>query len=96
MIEDKEGLFSKDYVVIFTDGKKLEFDSKGNWKSINFHDTEIPAAMLPEQIVEYVKTQYPGQIITKIEKENKKYEVDLNNGLELIFNNKFQFIKLDR
>jgi hypothetical protein len=93
ILEDKE-ILSKEYKVQFTNNLQIEFDGKGNWKEVDGKNTAIPATIIPAKIATYVKTNFPKDKITKIEKETLGYETKLSNGLELKFNPKGEFIKI--
>lgn len=91
----ESGFFSKEYTVIFTNGEKIEFDSNGNWTEISCKRSAVPASIVPPQISSYVKKNYPGCIIIKIERDDKEYEIDLSNRIEITFNKKFQVIDIE-
>lgn len=92
---DKE-LFDTSYEVIFSDGNKVEFDKKGNWKDIDCTYTELPSALVPAQIRNYVSKNYPNIKIDKIEKESRgRISVELSNDVELLFDSAFKLIDID-
>lgn len=92
---DKE-TFSTDYKVKFTDGSEIEFDSKGEWTEIDGNKTVIPTGFIQKSILTYVKEKFPNTQIIKIEKGRfGKQEVKLSNGLELEFNSKGEFKRID-
>ncbi len=78
------------YDVIFTDGRKVEFNHKGDWKEVDCNTQEVPSAIIPIQIAEYVAAKYPFMAIIKIERDHKNVEIELNNNIELTFNSKCQ------
>lgn len=85
-----------DYEVILTDGTEVEFDDKGNWKKIETpNDKSVPASLLPQAMKEYVSKNHKGANIVGVEKERNKYEVELSNGLDLIFDLNGNFVKFD-
>ncbi len=88
-------VFGKTYDVIFTNGEKIEFDSKGQWRDIECRQLHVPAALIPAAIANYVKKNYPQTTILKIERDRRTYEIELSNRLELKFNNAFQLIDID-
>lgn len=94
IIEDKE-TFSKDYKVQFANSVEVEFDRKGNWEEVDGNHNAIPVSIIPKTIATYVKTNFPNSTITKIDKGTWGYEVNLNNGLELEFNTKGNFLRID-
>jgi hypothetical protein len=75
----------RDYDVILTDGTEVEFMKSGEWKEVNRRGLEVPQDIVLPAIANYVKTNFPGSIIVAIEKDDRKLEVKLNNGLELNF-----------
>ncbi len=94
IIEDKE-TFSTDYKVQFANNIEVEFDGKGNWEEVDGNHNAIPQAIVPKAIASYIKTNYPNIPVIKIDKSKWGYEVELNNGLELEFNSKGSFIRID-
>lgn len=92
----ESGIIERSYDVIFTNGDKLEFDRKGNWTDIDCKYSEVPAAAIPAQIVNYVKKNHGGVKILKIERERNRHDVDLSNGWELTFDKNFNIIDIDR
>ncbi len=92
---DKE-TFSTDYKVKFTNGVEIEFDSKGEWMEVDGNKTNIPTGFIQKSILTYVKAKFPNAQIIKIEKSRfGKQEVKLSNGLELEFNSKGEFKRID-
>lgn len=87
--------FSKDYEVILTNGTKIEFDGDGAWTEVDGKRNAIPTGFVPKSISNYVKKSFPNAKIKKIEKKRFKYEVELTNGLDLEFNSRGQFTKID-
>ena len=76
-------------------GTKLEFDKKGNLKEIDCKQGIVPALLIPQAIKNYVKDNYAGKSVKKIEINKNEYEVELTNGLDLTFNKHFQLIDID-
>lgn len=89
-------LFSKSYEVLFTNGDKLEFDSKGAWTEVNCKYSAVPAEIIPAAIKTYINQHYPDTKIIKIEKDSRDYEVELSNKWEIKFDKKFNVIDIDR
>lgn len=92
---DKD-LTDKSYDVIFTDGTKLEFDRNGKWTEISCPNGQVPAALIPAAITQYVKSHYASAIIVKIERDKRETEVKLADGMEITFNAKYQVVDIDR
>ena len=87
----------KSYDVIFTNGDKVEFDKKGKWTNVDCKHTQVPVAIIPTAIQQYVAKQYPDAKVVQIELTDRKgYDVDLNNGFDLEFDKKFRVVDIDR
>ena len=84
-----------DYTIVYESGEKVEFDKKGNWKDIECYSSKVPANVVPEQISSYLKKNYPGKSVVKLERHRSVYEVKLNNGMEVEFNRNFQVIGME-
>ena len=84
-----------DYTIVYESGEKVEFDKKGNWKDIECRASKVPANLVPDQINAYLKKNYPGKSVVKLERRRMGYEVRINNGMEIEFNRNFQVIDVD-
>ena len=91
---DKDGL-EVTYDVYLENNTKIEFDKKGEWKEIKSPMTEIPKGVIIQNIVDYVANNYSGSRIEKIKREHHHYEVELTNDIELKFNKKGEFKRID-
>ena len=95
-VAKQEGSFiEKNYDIIFTNGNKLEFDRKGIWTNVDCRYGSVPQEIIPAPIAEYVKNHFPDGKVKKIEKENRHYEVELSNDVELKFNNSYELVDVD-
>lgn len=83
------------YDVVFADGSKVEFDAKGAWTEIDCTRSAVPSALVPSQILAFVKRTYPGVFITQIDRDRYGYDVDLSNGLEVEFDKAFRVRDID-
>ncbi len=94
----EKDMSDKSYEVKFKNGCKVEFDKKGKWTEVEYDRGEVPANIVPQQIVDYVKANYPGERIEKVERYRGRYEVELSSksDLELTFNKKFKLVDIDR
>ena len=86
---------SKDYDVLMANGTKIEFDGNGNWKEVDGNRNAIPTGFAPKNIAAYVKKSFPNTKIVKIEKNKFSYDVELSNGLDLVFDTKGNFKRID-
>ena len=84
-----------DYTVMYDSGEKVEFDKQGNWKDFDCRTSQVPAALIPEQIKTHIRSTFPGTTIIKLDRNRRGYEVKLNNGLEVEYNRTFQVIDID-
>lgn len=91
----ESGVVSRSYDVVLQNGTKLEFDKKGNLTEIDCKQGIVPALLIPQAIKNYLKDNYAGQSVKKIEMNKNDYEVELTNGLDLTFNKHFQLIDID-
>ena len=91
----ESGVVSRSYDVVLQNGTKLEFDKKGNLTEIDCKQGIVPALLIPQAIKNYLKDNYAGQSVKKIEINRNEYEVELTNGLDLTFNKHFQLIDID-
>ena len=91
----ESGVVSRSYDVVLQNGTKLEFDKKGNLTEIDCKQGIVPALLIPQAIKNYLKDNYAGQSVKKIEMNKNEYEVELTNGLDLTFNKHFQLIDID-
>lgn len=83
------------YEVTLVNGTEIDFTSQGDWKDVDCHTSAVPAAIVPAAISKYVKAQYPSNLIVKIEKKRNGYDIELNNDLDLVFDQKGNFIRID-
>lgn len=93
--KEETDIFEVTYEVVFSQGTKIEFDSKGEWKEIDCKYTMLDEKFAPDQIKAYVAKQWPDVKFVRIEKGRYGYEVDLTNGLELTFDKNFNLIEID-
>jgi hypothetical protein len=84
-----------DYHVALVSGVMLQFEHGGSLEKIETRNGNIPAGIIPFQIIDMVKQYYPEAQITEYEIGKRSYEVKLSNRMEMKFNTKFQIIELD-
>ena len=97
MAKVETDFLDKNYDVVFTNGNKVEFDKKGNWTNVDCEHTQVPVAILPEAIRQYMAKNYPDAKVLKIEVTDRKgYDVELSNGFELEFDKRMNVIDVDR
>ena len=93
-VEDPKFIGSE-YEVIYTDRTEVDFESNGEWSSVERKYAAVPAAIVPVQIADYVKKSFAGESIRQIDRDKYTWEVELSNGLEIKFDPNFQVIDID-
>ena len=91
---------TKYYLLEATNGGKILFDDKFIFIcgddtfqiESGRDDEELALENLPESILDYIESNYPGIGIEKAELEDGEYEIELNNGLELCFDQAGNFL----
>lgn len=76
-------------------GVKIEFNKKGNWDKVDCHMMPVPAAIVPEAILKYVKATFPDCSVTKIDKERYGFDVELSNDIDLKFSHQGTLLGMD-
>lgn len=93
---DKDVFGIDGYDVILNDGSEIEFDSKGTLKEVDCNrNGNVPKGLIPVAIREYTSKNYPNQNIVKYDVKRKGYEIQLQSGLELIFDKQGLFRGID-
>lgn len=94
-IEKKFGSVHE-YEVILTDGTEIQFDSKGNWDNVETPANKaVPSSLIPKSISDYVAQNYKKAKIVGIDKERNGYDVELSNGVDMLFDKNGTFVKFD-
>jgi hypothetical protein len=96
MVTTERDWLSQEYNVVFVNGDKIEFDSKGNWENIECKRTFIPQGAIPAAITKYLNENFPGTKVTEIDLDNRGYDVDLSNGMEIKFDKNFLVYKIKK
>lgn len=94
-VEAEHSLLDREYTVRFTDGGSIEFDKHGNWKEIDCKRGYVPQQLVPQAIRDVLDARFDGAGVTAIERDRRGYDIELDNGLELEFDNRFRLIKVD-
>lgn len=84
-----------EYEVVLSNGTEVEFSRKGEWKDVDCHTLPVPAGIIPTAIASYVLEKFPNNFIVKIAKERNQYEVELNNDMDLVFDQNGNFLHVD-
>lgn len=95
-VAKQEGWFmGKNYDVIFCNGDKVEFDKSGVWTNVDCKYSAVPDGIVPEPIAGYVEKHFSGVKITQIEIDERIFEVELSNGVDLKFNKAYKILDVD-
>ncbi|MCQ2153558.1 MAG: PepSY-like domain-containing protein [Bacteroidales bacterium] len=78
-----------DYDIRLENGTEIDLDDDGNWTKIDCRRNAVPEGLVPAEILSKVKETFPGAFIVEIERERRGFDVELNNGLEVKFDRKF-------
>lgn len=95
ILKETGELIDTGYDVVFKNKLKIKFDRKGDWKEVDGKRSPIPTDFIPDKIIKYIQRSFPNNYVVKIEREKRKYEVEITNGLELEFDLDGNFIKID-
>ncbi len=93
--QDTEKGKVEEYTVLFADGTEVEFHADGNWKEVKARNGQVSPKIVPAKIAKYVHKKFPKAMIKEIKKGRTKYEIDLTNNVELLFNLNGNFLKID-
>lgn len=83
------------YEISLNNGVEINFDMAGNWEKVDCYYEAVPEGIVPSPIAHFVKANYGGSTIVKIDKEHYGYEVELFNGNELKFTADGQLLAYD-
>lgn len=92
--KERDGLHNE-YTVYMKNATKIEFDYRGSLESIDCEIYPIPEGIIPSMIVDYLVLHYPNHFAVKYSIDNYDIEIELGNGLELIFNLDGKFLGID-
>lgn len=95
VIEDREIYGVDEYKVILSNGMKVDFDRKGNWKEVDGEHQKIPYGFVPASIKNYISKNFPNTHLVKIERERWSYKAELSNGVDLEFDKNGNFKRID-
>lgn len=88
----KDGL---KYDAVLFDGTEIEFRHNGQWNEVDCGMNPVPTGILPANIAKYVTARFPMNFVTHIKYDHKRYEVELENDLDLLFDKNGNFIGAD-
>ena len=80
---------------MLTNGDELEFDSDGEWKEVECKRTAVPVRFLPDAVKLYLNQNFATDSVEKVKRTSRNIEVELGNGLEVIFDTEGNFKRMD-
>lgn len=84
--ESRTLFLRKEYLAVFANGLKIEFDSDGDWIDMLSDKKGLPQNLVPENVWLYVKEYYASTNVMEIEKKRKSVlRVLLSNRKEIFF-----------
>lgn len=86
--------FIKTYEIILSESVSLEFNRKKEVTEIE-GISQLPNSVIPEKIRTYVENNFSDNDIIAWELERNSQQIKLDNGLELEFNMKGDFLRID-
>lgn len=84
-----------DYNVYLKNSVEIDFDHQGNLESIDCNRSPVPEGIVPELITSFVSLHYPEQIIVEYIVNYRSLDVELRNGLDLVFDLEGHFVRVD-
>lgn len=88
--------YTTDYEVVLVDGTEIDFDRDGVWDKVEMPVSKaVPSTIVPKAIAQYVGKNFSGQKIVSIDKESRSYEIELQSGLDLVFDRAGNFKRID-
>jgi hypothetical protein len=93
VIKDKDGLI-KSYDILLNENVSLEFNRKNEIIDIDAN-TKLPDSVIPNKILQFVALKYAANFVTDWQLDGNNQQVELDNGLDLEFNIKGEFLRID-
>ena len=90
-----DDIIAPDYEVALVSGVMMQFRHDGSLESIKSRTGNIPAGIIPQQIINGVKGYYPDAMILEYDIDRLTYEVKLSNRMEIKFDKNFNIIEID-
>ena len=92
-----------DYEVTLDDYTRIDFDGglfgKPEWEEVDCRhaatQTMVPSALVPPAIENYVNRLHDSLPIVKLSKKNRRWEIELSNGVEIEFDKNFNVVDFD-
>lgn len=86
----------EDYEVTLKNGTEVTFDANGVITEVEAGSNGVPTSLLLPDIVNYVKKNCKNQKIVQLDVKKNSYEIELQDGRELVFDRTGKFIREER
>ncbi len=87
-------LSGDEYEIVLADGTELEFNNR--YEIISMEGAgKLPDSVIPTAVLQYTQSNYPNAYINEWEQKFGRQKIELNTGLELIFDRNGKFIGID-
>ena len=83
------------YDVLLFDGTEIEFKCNGQWKEVDCGMNPLPAGILLPNTAQYLAVKFPMNFPTHVKYEHRRYEVEMDNDLDLVFDKNGGFMGAD-
>ena len=90
----EKALGQKLYTFGLEDGTKIRYNHKAVLRKIE-NKNGILTTLVPEKIMEYANATFPKATITEYVCDKSRKEIELNNNMELIFNKRCKFLRIE-
>ncbi|WP_257658697.1 PepSY-like domain-containing protein [Parapedobacter lycopersici] len=85
------------YEVTLMNGTGIDFGKAGNWIEAKADEpNRLPTGFFPQAIQTYLESNFAGVGVESIDKENKGYELELTNDVNLYFDADGSFIRQEK
>lgn len=91
---ERDGIHNE-FTVYLKNSTKIEFDHRGNLESVDCEIYPVPEGIIPEVIANYLKQHYPNHFAVKYSIGKYALEIELGNGMELLFDLDGKFLRID-
>lgn len=83
------------YEVTLKSGVEIDFNEKGIWQQVDApYGMTLPEGFILEPIIDYLNVNYQGYGINEINRSGLGFKVELITGLELLFDQIGDFVKV--
>lgn len=87
-------LGQKMYTFVLSEGTKVKYNDKAVLRKIE-NKNGILTTLVPEKIMEYAQQTFPNATITEYVCGKSRKEIELNDNIELIFNKRDKFLRIE-